>query len=568
MRYLILFLMIFSLAASGQRTYYIATNGNDANAGTITAPFRSLQKGWSVISAGDTLYVRGGTYTISSQQVLNGKSGTASAKINLFAYPGEKPVISRVNGAFSKPYWHRGMVFLSGNYIHVKGIRFTNMYTDDNQVDAGLMCWDVNNCIFENLECDNNVEGMIIENNSNGNLVLNCDFHDNYSNYNGSNGGNSDGIGITYMTGRGTTTTVRGCRAWNNGDDGFDTFENQGMVIMENNWAWHNGYNKGTTTSAGDGVGFKLGSVFLAGNALQGTVLRKLTNNISTDNRNAGYHSNEGMLRCQLYNNVSYKNGNTGYHFQYGVLAHEFRNNVSLANGNWDVEISAASTSSNNSFGGKSDGGSGWQQTASAADFVSLDFSQLARPRKADGSLPDITAFNLASGSDLINTGINVGLPFNGTAPDRGAIEYGSQVIIVPPPPTVNAAPVANAGPDQTITLPTSTVTLQGSGTDTDGTIVSYVWSNAIGTTWSGQNQTMSGLIAGTYTYYLTVTDNKGATGTDTVKVTVNPAPRTVLLNIWVYSDKTVSTATRQNLNKTMVCRIAVYSDGTIEKLK
>lgn len=129
MRYLILFLMIFSLAASGQRTYYMATNGNDANAGTITAPFRSLQKGWSVISAGDTLYVRGGTYTISSQQVLNGKSGTASAKINLFAYPDEKPVISRVNGSFTKSYWHRGMVFLSGNYIHVKGIRFTGTYT-------------------------------------------------------------------------------------------------------------------------------------------------------------------------------------------------------------------------------------------------------------------------------------------------------------------------------------------------------------------------------------------------------------------------------------------------------
>ena len=36
---------------------------------------------------------------------------------------------------------------------------------------------------------------------------------------------------------------------------------------------------------------------------------------------------------------------------------------------------------------------------------------------------------------------------------------------------TVNQPPVANAGPDITITLPTNTATLSGSGTDPDGTI-------------------------------------------------------------------------------------------------
>lgn len=48
-----------------------------------------------------------------------------------------------------------------------------------------------------------------------------------------------------------------------------------------------------------------------------------------------------------------------------------------------------------------------------------------------------------------------------------------------PPPPT-NAPPVVNAGSNQTITLPTSAVTLNGSATDQDGTIASYTWSKTL----------------------------------------------------------------------------------------
>jgi len=45
------------------------------------------------------------------------------------------------------------------------------------------------------------------------------------------------------------------------------------------------------------------------------------------------------------------------------------------------------------------------------------------RPRKVDGSLPDITFGHLKAGSDLIDKGINVGLPYSGSAPDLGAFE-------------------------------------------------------------------------------------------------------------------------------------------------
>jgi beta-glucosidase len=93
---------------------------------------------------------------------------------------------------------------------------------------------------------------------------------------------------------------------------------------------------------------------------------------------------------------------------------------------------------------------------------------------------------------------------------------------------TTNAAPVANAGADKSITLPTNSVVINGTGTDSDGTISSYAWTQVSGpstATFSGNitaNLTASALVAGSYVFRLTVTDNSGATGTDDINVVVN----------------------------------------------
>lgn len=93
-----------------------------------------------------------------------------------------------------------------------------------------------------------------------------------------------------------------------------------------------------------------------------------------------------------------------------------------------------------------------------------------------------------------------------------------------------NQAPVANAGPDQTITLPTNSGTLNaGYSSDADGKIVSYSWAKVAGPTTGGTiasptsiSTTISGLVEGIYTFRLTVTDDKGVSDTDDVIVTVN----------------------------------------------
>ncbi|MBN9350491.1 MAG: right-handed parallel beta-helix repeat-containing protein [Chitinophagaceae bacterium] len=111
---------------------------------------------------------------------------------------------------------------------------------------------------------------------------------------------------------------------------------------------------------------------------------------------------------------------------------------------------------------------------------------------------------------------------------DSGAV--GLDTVKVTVNAALNIAPVANAGPDQTITLPTNTVTLTGSGSDQDGKIVSYKWTKISGpsgftiTNASSPVTSVSGLMQGVYQIQLQVTDDSGAVGLDTVKVTVNAA--------------------------------------------
>ena len=96
----------------------------------------------------------------------------------------------------------------------------------------------------------------------------------------------------------------------------------------------------------------------------------------------------------------------------------------------------------------------------------------------------------------------------------------------VPTAPAANTAPSANAGADQQ-TLVSQEVTISGSGSDSDGSIASYLWTQS-----SGETVTLSASdtasvsfvapsIETTLIFELSVTDNDGAEATDTVSVSV-----------------------------------------------
>lgn len=93
-----------------------------------------------------------------------------------------------------------------------------------------------------------------------------------------------------------------------------------------------------------------------------------------------------------------------------------------------------------------------------------------------------------------------------------------------------NTLPVANAGPDKTITLPLSSVSLNGSlSTDADGTIVRTSWKmiQSPGGGWMQSPDAITTnvhyLSQGVYKFELTVVDNRAGWSKDTVNITVNP---------------------------------------------
>ena len=127
------------------------------------------------------------------------------------------------------------------------------------------------------------------------------------------------------------------------------------------------------------------------------------------------------------------------------------------------------------------------------------------------------------------------------------------QVIVNPE----NIPPVANAGADQSIALPANRITLTGSGTDADGTIAAYTWKQISGpvdklTSTNTAITVLDNLIAGNYKFELMVTDNRGATGKDTVSVIVDAAVTTSQSTIKIYPNPVIDFTTLE-INSTSV---------------
>jgi hypothetical protein len=146
-------------------------------------------------------------------------------------------------------------------------------------------------------------------------------------------------------------------------------------------------------------------------------------NNVSFDNRVQGFYANHHPGAIEWLNNTAFDNAR-GFDLINDVdpvnwpAAHYLRNNIAFGNGANLINVNQAQIDDgfntwNNGFG------------VSANDFLSLNMSGADGPRRADGGLPDLDFLKLTPGSDLIDAGINVGLPYNGSAPDLGAFETG-----------------------------------------------------------------------------------------------------------------------------------------------
>ena len=122
---------------------------------------------------------------------------------------------------------------------------------------------------------------------------------------------------------------------------------------------------------------------------------------------------------------------------------------------------------------------------------------------------------------------------------DGGTATFTLSILVT----AVNALPSVNAGADQTVDEQT-TATLAATGSDTDGTIASFSWTQTAGTTVTLSNNAIADptfttqilTTAETLTFEVTVTDNEGGTATDTVVVTVMNTSVTIS-GVLTYSD-------------------------------
>jgi hypothetical protein len=146
----------------------------------------------------------------------------------------------------------------------------------------------------------------------------------------------------------------------------------------------------------------------------ESVVQRTLTNCIACNHRQNGFSQQSAHVKMIFYNNTSFNNGGYGYEFVDYNMSDILKNNISFSDGA-PAQKKSNQTSDHNS----------WQDglRPTKKDFISLDETQLTLSRKTNGSLPDIAFLHLAPGSDLIDAGTDVGLKFNGKAPDIGAFE-------------------------------------------------------------------------------------------------------------------------------------------------
>ena len=353
------------------------------------------------VTAGGTIFIREGQYVFTSRISIS-KNGASGNLISILPHPDN---IGRVKLDFSGMPENSAnrAITLSGSYWHIKGLDVFG--AGDNGMFIGGSNNLIEFCSFS--ECKDS--GLQIGSGGSNNIILNCDS------YNNADATVENADGFACKLDAGTGNKFIGCRAWQNLDDGWDGYlrgADNITTTYENCWAFRNGYLKNGTLGGGDGNGFKTGGSddkLLKHNAIY-------KNCIAAGNVFDGFDHNSNRGNVELYNCGAYSNGKN-ISFSSSNIANSLtiKNTISLLGNSSDGYAATTINITNNS----------WQNglIANGSDFVSLDINLLSSPRKTDGSLPDIDFMKLVPGSDLIDKGVNVGLPFNGVAPDLGAFE-------------------------------------------------------------------------------------------------------------------------------------------------
>ena len=412
-----LFVLIAALPeVLSAKSYYVAPYGDDDNPGTIDAPFATVQRAHDngELQPGDVIYLRGGTY-YPTQQTVFSKAGNADHYFILRSYPGEVSVIDGQNipegdiNSGSTPTWF----FNKARFWKIRGpVRLTNGRGTGVYIEGGrFLEFDQVESSYNGKRAARAGHGFFIYSSSTSDILFkNCDAHHN-ANHLWKSG--EDQLGNQYQHGDGwrifggSNIRLIGCRAWNNLDDGYDFTQADIPIEMIDCWAAYSGIDDAAGSITGtpakpmprwEGDGIKLG---YGNDSAQHRAIRCL----SWNNHCHGWTVRGGPY--EIYNSAAYNNAEdafSGIHNTSNIRRNTYGFRNRLGNG------------------GGADGYSGIVVTPD--DFVSLDDAGMLGPRKDDGGLPEPDFLKPAPGSKLIDAGVDVGISFEGSAPDIGPFEY------------------------------------------------------------------------------------------------------------------------------------------------
>ena len=377
--------------------YFVATNGNDTNLGTVEHPLKTVYAAIDIARPNDVIIVRAGTY-YCKQPINLDRSGEEGKPIVFKAYPGEVPILD-FSSAQDTP------IDITGAYWHLKGLTITR----GGRFGIRIHGKNAHHNILEQVVAyDDEWGGILIDRDTSHNLILNCDSYKNFDIQ--WNGEESSGFMANYFVGQGNIFI--GDRAWNNSDGGFVTWLAGNAVEFERCYAWNTGKNIWNHPFfTGNGGGFRLGG---------GEGKHVLVDCGAWDNTIYGFGLNGNQSGVVLDGCISFLNRTNywfpGEFYKYVDLC-VFRNSISYKSGRND-RIDQSANSQGNSW----DVAPGFVLTDD--DFLSLDDSMMAAPRNPDGSIPQNDFLRLAPGSAAIDKGVDVGMPFVGVKPDLGAFEY------------------------------------------------------------------------------------------------------------------------------------------------
>ena len=230
-RFSLLVIMILAVCQTDWATVrYTSPQGTDPEGFTMDSP-GALRAMVDSLAPGDTLFLMDGQYDQVNTLVINkyaapdkwvticaAKAGTGPVNSKSVHSSGVLAAAKPVIDFREQPNGTNG-VKVSGAYIHIKDI--TIRYAGKK----GIWLENSSHCILERLDVYGCCDSGIQLRKGGYNVVVNCDSHDNFDYQ--TNGGNADGFADKQGSAPFPGNTYIACRAWNNSDDGWDSFQRQ-----------------------------------------------------------------------------------------------------------------------------------------------------------------------------------------------------------------------------------------------------------------------------------------------------------------------------------------------------